>query len=85
MVCLNILVFFSIFWSYTGGSTKAVPTALEVEVYDHLDNKDLEAIDINVDAMEEVTQETENTVEMDSELLDVMGLMHKDITTGSSG
>ena len=54
-------------------------------MYDHLDNKDLEAIDINVDAMEEVTQETENTVEMDSELLDIMGLMHKDITTGSSG
>jgi hypothetical protein len=59
-----------------------VPTKLEV--YDHLDNKDLMAIDVNVDAMEEVTEETEDIMEMDPELFEVMKIMHKDISTGSS-
>jgi hypothetical protein len=35
--------------------------------------------------MEEVTEETENIVETDPELLEVMRKMDKDITTGFSG
>lgn len=54
-----------------------VPPALEV--YDTLDNKD---IDVDIDAMEEVTEEAEDNVEMDTELLEVMRQMPQKIDKG---
>jgi hypothetical protein len=84
----SVLVFFhsnfACFLFFTGGNLGETKVP---EVYDYLDDEILKNIDhVNVEAMEQVTEETEEvsaTLEMDTELVEAMRILGENDLNGS--